>query len=170
MSRVAGCPQPNYFLPHHGVFRDDSATTKLHVVFNASQPTSSGKSLNDIQMTGPPLQSDLFALLLRFRQYQYVACADIEKMFRQVLVQEDQRNLQMILWRESPSEPLSAYQLNTVTVIEINELTSNATWRHVDGKINPADILTRGLYIDELSKSSLWWNGPMNTHEQITII
>ncbi|RVE45641.1 hypothetical protein evm_009754 [Chilo suppressalis] len=115
MTRVAGCPQPNYFLPHHGVFRDDSVTTKLRVVFNASQPTSSGKSLNDIQMTGPPLQSDLFALLLRFRQYQYVACADIEKMFRQVLVQEDQRNSQMILWRESPSEPLSAYQLNTVT-------------------------------------------------------
>ncbi|RVE46472.1 hypothetical protein evm_008882 [Chilo suppressalis] len=55
-------------------------------------------------------------------------------------------------------------------VIEINELTSNATWRHVDGKINPADLLTRGLYIDELSKSSLWWNGPAFLHEQITII
>lgn len=115
MTRIDNYSPPYYFLPHHGVFREQSLTTKLRVVFNASQKTMSGKSLNDIQLPGPALQNDLVSILLRFRQYKYVACADIEKMFRQILIQEDLRNLQLILWRESSHLPLSVYRLNTVT-------------------------------------------------------
>lgn len=82
MTRIENYASPHYFLPHHGVLREQSTTTKLRVVFNASQKTSSGKSLNDVQMAGPALQSELFSIILRFRQYKFVACADIEKMFR----------------------------------------------------------------------------------------
>ncbi|KAJ8980361.1 hypothetical protein NQ317_019248 [Molorchus minor] len=41
-----------YFIPHHGVYKADSPTTKLRVVFNSSCPTSNGISLNDIQLNG----------------------------------------------------------------------------------------------------------------------
>ncbi|XP_011859171.1 PREDICTED: uncharacterized protein LOC105556686, partial [Vollenhovia emeryi] len=34
------------YLPHHGVLKEASATTKLRVVFNGSQRTASGESLN----------------------------------------------------------------------------------------------------------------------------
>ncbi|XP_071578124.1 uncharacterized protein [Temnothorax nylanderi] len=34
------------YLPHHGVFKEASSTTKLRVVFNGSQRTKSGESLN----------------------------------------------------------------------------------------------------------------------------
>lgn len=115
MSKVTTCSQPNYYLPHHGVIKESSSTTKLRVVFDASAVTSSNKSLNDIQFPGPALQNDIFSILLRFRQYKFVACADVEKMFRQVLIQSDQRSLQLILWRENPTDPLETYQLNTVT-------------------------------------------------------
>ncbi|KAJ8733938.1 hypothetical protein PYW07_014489 [Mythimna separata] len=115
MSRISSYSSPTYFLPHHGVFRENSSTTKLRVVFDASAKSTSGKSLNDIQLTGPILQNDIFSILLRFRRHKYIACADVEKMFRQVLIQPDQRNLQCILWRENPSDPLGIYQLNTVT-------------------------------------------------------
>ncbi|GFS38359.1 uncharacterized protein TNIN_392731 [Trichonephila inaurata madagascariensis] len=40
-----------YYLPHHAVLRD-SSTTKLRVVFDASQPTT-GHSLNDLLMVDP---------------------------------------------------------------------------------------------------------------------
>ncbi|XP_045501378.1 uncharacterized protein LOC123698678 [Colias croceus] len=107
--------KPHYILPHHGVYREDSLTTKLRVVFDASANTSNNKSLNNIQYTGPPLQNDIFSILLRFRQYKYVACADIQKMYRQILIQSDQRNLQLILWRNNRNLPLQLYMLNTVT-------------------------------------------------------
>ncbi|XP_037303533.1 uncharacterized protein LOC119193845 [Manduca sexta] len=115
MKRIQKEDSTHYFLPHHGVWRDDSTTTKLRVVFDASAVTTSNKSLNDIQLVGPALQNDIFSIFLRFRQYRYVACADVEKMFRQILIQNDQRNLQLIFWRENSTDSLDIYQLKTVT-------------------------------------------------------
>jgi len=40
-------PEQTYYIPHHAVLRDNSATTCLCVVFNASCRTSNGTSLND---------------------------------------------------------------------------------------------------------------------------
>ncbi|XP_029678544.1 uncharacterized protein LOC115244758 [Formica exsecta] len=39
--------EPAVYLPHHGVIRESSSTTRLRVVFNASSVTSNGTSLND---------------------------------------------------------------------------------------------------------------------------
>lgn len=50
---------PNFYLPYHGVLREQSITTKLKIVFNASSRSSSGVSLNDILHSGPKLQTDL---------------------------------------------------------------------------------------------------------------
>ncbi|CAK1600460.1 unnamed protein product [Parnassius mnemosyne] len=36
-------------------------------------------------------------------------------MYRQIVVHPDDRSLQQIVWRNDPSEPMKAYQLNTVT-------------------------------------------------------
>ena len=41
-----------HYLPHHGVIRSDKATTKLHVVYDASSNTS-GPSLNECLYKGP---------------------------------------------------------------------------------------------------------------------
>ncbi|CAK1582509.1 unnamed protein product [Parnassius mnemosyne] len=108
-------PLFGYYLPHHAVIRENSETTKLRVVFDASAKTSTGISLNDIQHIGPVVQDDLFSILLRYRQHKYVVTADVEKMYRQIMVDPNQRNLQIILWRDEPSQQIKIYQLNTVT-------------------------------------------------------
>lgn len=41
--------------------------------------------------------------------------ADITMMFRQILVTEEDRKLQLILWRESEDLPIETYSLKTVT-------------------------------------------------------
>ncbi|XP_055910695.1 uncharacterized protein LOC129945059 [Eupeodes corollae] len=41
--------------------------------------------------------------------------ADIRQMFRQILIHEDDRKYQMIVWRNEPNEILKYYLLNTVT-------------------------------------------------------
>lgn len=55
----------SYYLPHHAVFKPDSVTTKLRVVFNASNPSSNSVSLNNLLYPGPVLQADLTVLILR---------------------------------------------------------------------------------------------------------
>ncbi|XP_018406150.1 PREDICTED: uncharacterized protein LOC108782373 [Cyphomyrmex costatus] len=85
--------QQRYYLAHHCVLKE-SSTTSLRVVFDASSKSSSGVSLNDALMVGPVVQQDLFAILLRFRSFKYVITADISKMYRQILVHQDQTLLQ----------------------------------------------------------------------------
>ncbi|XP_076659958.1 uncharacterized protein LOC143363235 [Halictus rubicundus] len=45
-------------------------------------------------------------------------------------------------------------------VAEIQNLLPGSTWRHVGTLDNPADLATIGISAEELSTSSLWWNGP----------
>ncbi|XP_011858763.1 PREDICTED: uncharacterized protein LOC105556267, partial [Vollenhovia emeryi] len=94
------------FLPHHSVLRPDHLTTKVRVVFDASAKTSSGRSLNDMLLAGPNLQNDLMHILLRFRLHKYVITADIAMMFRQILANEEDRRLQLIIWRKSEDLPI----------------------------------------------------------------
>ncbi|XP_077262536.1 uncharacterized protein LOC143897601 [Temnothorax americanus] len=60
------------FIPHHLVIREDSKTTHLRVVFNASCPSSNGSSLNDHLLSGPKLQPDLPVVILQWRQHRFV--------------------------------------------------------------------------------------------------
>ena len=99
----------SYYLPHHAVIKPESTTTKTRVVFNASYPTTNGKSLNDILFTGPCLQSDLISLILNWRFYKYVFNADITKMYRQIYVHKEHTPFQRILFRNSLSEPIAQW-------------------------------------------------------------
>ncbi|XP_076284702.1 uncharacterized protein LOC143211126 [Lasioglossum baleicum] len=105
----------NYYLPHHAVIKLDSTSTKLRVVFDGSAKTTTGISLNDTQRIGPTVQDELFSILLRFRSHQYVISADVQKMYRQILITPLQRKFQRILWRVDDSLPLKTYELNTIT-------------------------------------------------------
>lgn len=108
-------PGRHFYLPHHGVLRESSSTTKLRVVFNGSQKTNTGLSLNDCLHTGPKVLVDLVDVILRWRVHPFVFSTDIVKMFRQILVAPEDRDLQRILWRPTPDSPVNAYQLITVT-------------------------------------------------------
>lgn len=106
--------KPVYYLPHHGVLRENSTTTKLRVVFNASSRSSTGVSLNDIVHKGQKLQTELIDVLIWFRQFRFEFTADIEKMYHQIDVNPLDWDMQRILWSKKPNEILT-YQLTTVT-------------------------------------------------------
>lgn len=72
---------PHFYMPHHGVIKETSSTTKLRVVFNGSERSSNGVSLNDILMTGLKVQDELYEIVQRFRLHRIVMSADIEKMY-----------------------------------------------------------------------------------------
>ncbi|UYV79200.1 hypothetical protein LAZ67_17001487 [Cordylochernes scorpioides] len=104
-----------YYIPHHCVFKEQSTTTKLRVVFDASCKTSNDKSLNDFLHVGPKLQQDIFNILIRFRTRPIAFSGVIEKMYRQVRIDSRDCDFQRILWRKKPSEPFLDYRLLTVT-------------------------------------------------------
>ncbi|XP_055918573.1 uncharacterized protein LOC129950673 [Eupeodes corollae] len=105
----------HYFLPHHAVFKESSSTTKLRVVFDAASKTYDGTSLNQHLMTGPKLQKNIVDIILKWRAFKFTITADIEKMYRQIFVQELDRYYQLIIWRENPKQPIKVFKLKTVT-------------------------------------------------------
>lgn len=106
---------PTFYLPHHAVFKAGSSTTKIRVVFDGSASTSSGLSLNDILLKGPIVQPDILHILWCFCIHQITITAEVAKMYRQVLVDPADRDLQRICYREKPDKSLKIYKLNTVT-------------------------------------------------------
>ncbi|GFU57618.1 uncharacterized protein TNCV_3637751 [Trichonephila clavipes] len=108
-------PDITYYATHHGIYRPEKSTTKLRVVFNCSSLTDNEISLNDIQYNGGVIQEDLYAQMLRFRTYTYTFTADIKMMYRTILINPKQRNLQRIVWCESEHESPKIYELSTVT-------------------------------------------------------
>ncbi|XP_072377748.1 uncharacterized protein [Diabrotica undecimpunctata] len=144
------------FLPHFAVFREDSLTTDVRIVFDGSAKTDSGISLNDIQYTGPAIQNDIFKIMLRFRQHKFVVIADVEKMYRQILIHPEERYLQNILWRQNPNEDLAPFELQTVTygttsapylaIKCIKQLASD--YKH-DYPI-ASELIDRDMYVDDL--------------------
>ena len=102
------------YLPHHPVLKKDG-TNKIRVVFNASQKSPEGISLNSFLHIGPKLQEDILVLMIRWSFLPVVFSCDIVKMFRQFLVHEEDVDWQRILWRNSAEEPIQDFRLTTVT-------------------------------------------------------
>lgn len=111
MEQIYETEESGYYTPHHGV----TSATKFRIVFNASSKTTSGISLNECQLIGEKLQPDLHMILMNFRKHQFGVTADIEKMYRQVLIHKSDRKFQKILWRSDEREPIRTYELKTVT-------------------------------------------------------
>ena len=143
-----------YYLPHHEVIKLTSATTKTRVVFDASAKSSEGISLNDMLFVGPTIQDKLFAHLIRFRIHAYVLTADIEKMYRQILIHPIDRKYQRIFWYHE--DTIRVYELNTVTfgVSAAPYLAIRTVQQLADDEKShyprAASILKRDLYVDDL--------------------
>ncbi|XP_017887576.1 uncharacterized protein LOC108629432 [Ceratina calcarata] len=175
MTKVRNPDTRDNYMSHHAVVKLDSTTTQYRPVFNASvtpedeedeygqigdHKKSERVTFNQTLMTGPTIQNDIFEILIRFRIHHFALIADIEKMYRQVLVHEDDRKYQQIFWREDPNEPLEVYQLNTLTFgtscapfLAIRTLHKLAD----DEKHNyptAADVVKRDFYVDDLLTGS----------------
>lgn len=145
---------PKYYLPHHPVFKANSITTKMRVVFDGSATTRTGISLNDVLLRGPKVQPDIFQILIRFRIHQVAITADVEKMYRQVLIAPEDRDLQRILYRKNPADQLKEYRLCTVTYgTKPASYLATRCLSEIGKSINNSKlhrIISKDFYVDDL--------------------
>ena len=107
--------QETFYLPMHAVRKEESTTTKLRVVFDASAKSSTGISLNDALLVGPTVHPPLIDVLLRFRTHRIALTTDVSKMYRAVELVPSDRDLHRFVWRNDPKEPLQDYRMTRVT-------------------------------------------------------
>ncbi|XP_064479339.1 uncharacterized protein LOC135392562 [Ornithodoros turicata] len=87
-----------YYMPHRAVTRNESSSTRVRVVFDASSHAGGATSLNDHLEKGPKLNTDLVSVLLRFRMHKVALTADIQKAFLQIGIQNCDRDALRFLW------------------------------------------------------------------------
>ena len=85
-------------LPHHAVLNPNKPG-KVRVVFDAASKFD-GVSLNDNLLTGPDLLNNLVGIPLRFRSGKIGVMADVQQMFHQVRVCEEDKDSLRFLWRD----------------------------------------------------------------------
>ncbi|XP_068758112.1 uncharacterized protein [Montipora capricornis] len=106
--------------PHHGVSHPKKPD-KIRVVFDCS-PKFAGISLNDQLLQGPDLPNSLVGVLTRFRKEPVAFMADIEAMFYQVFVPEEQQDFLHLLWW--PNRDLTAQLECRMTVHPFGAVSS----------------------------------------------
>lgn len=77
-----------YYLPVKGVIKENSTSTKIRPVFDASAKSTNGTSLNDLYLIGPNLYPLIFDILLKFREHKIAMAGDISKMYREVKLED----------------------------------------------------------------------------------
>ena len=83
-----------HYLPHHGVIRKESQTTKLKIVYDGSaRDVGDDYSLNDCLQKGPNFIPKLFEILIKFRWNSVAIPADIEKAFLMIGINEADRDV-----------------------------------------------------------------------------
>ena len=82
LSEVVG---KEFYLPHRSVMKKNAETTKTRIVYNTSaRACENTPSLNDCLLTGPPLQSQLWSVLIRNHFHPVAVEGDLQKAFLQV--------------------------------------------------------------------------------------
>ena len=68
----------------------------------------------------------------------------------------------VLWWISRRSRILKTFVANRVA--KIQEVSDSSQWRYVATDSNPADLASRGMHIEELIASKLWWEGPPFLH------
>ncbi|GIY76854.1 uncharacterized protein LOC103569155 [Caerostris darwini] len=100
----------SFHLPHHPV--PNKKGDKFCVVLDGSVKFSTDVFLNDKLMVGPQLQTDLTTLLIRFRMQKIAMPADIEKVFRQIVLKN--LDFQRVVFYGSPFKPIQDFRLTRI--------------------------------------------------------
>ena len=89
----------SWYIPHHGVYHPQKPD-KIRIVFDCSA-TFMGHSLNKYLLQGPDLTNSLGGVLCRFRKELIAFMCDLEAMFHQFKVKEEDRDYLRFYWWEN---------------------------------------------------------------------
>ena len=159
-----------HYLPHHPVVREDKATSKVRVVYDALSRLT-GPSLNDCLHTGPSFGQHIFDILLRFHVHSVALAGDIEKAFLMIEVDERDRDALRFLWmHNNTAQPVEIITLRLTRVVfgvNCSPFLLNATIRHHMETYKSTDPefvkkFLSSIYVDDVSFGS---DGVQSTYD-----
>ncbi|GFX95569.1 integrase catalytic domain-containing protein [Trichonephila clavipes] len=150
-----------FYLPHQAVFRQESLTTKMRIVFDASSHEDGQPSLNDCKWSGENLNPNIFHLIISFRLNTIAITADIERAFLQISLRDEDRDAVRFLFpdiRSNQTDPykFQVYRFKRVMFgVNVSPFLLSATIKHHIENYReqyPAatEMLDTCLYVDDV--------------------
>lgn len=151
--------EDGWWLPHHGVYHPTKG--KLRVVMDCSAEFG-GTSLNKELLQGPDLMNHMIGVFLRFRKEKVAVIGDLECMYYQVRVPEDQRKfLRFVFWEDGDiNANLVDYEMCVHVFGGLSSMgcVNFALLRTADDNkeeygAEAAEVLKKDFYVDDMAKS-----------------
>ncbi|GFT23069.1 integrase catalytic domain-containing protein [Trichonephila clavipes] len=150
-----------FYLPHQAVFRQESLTTKMRIVFDASSHEDRQPSLNDCIWSGENLNPNIFHLIISFRLNTIVITADIERAFLQISLRDEDRDAVRFLFpdiRSNQTDPykFQVYRFKRVMFgVNVSPFLLSATIKHHienyrEQYPSATEMLDTCLYVDDV--------------------
>ena len=89
------------FIPWRAVWKSNSLSTPCRIVFDASQVTDTGYSLNDLLAKGRNNMNKLQEIMIRWLTYQVAFHTDVQKMYNTVKLKEEDWCYQRYIWQDN---------------------------------------------------------------------
>ena len=146
-----------WYLPHHPVINPQKPE-KVRRVCNAAAKYQ-GVALNDKLLSEPVLLQSLIGIIFRFREHQIAISADIEAMFLQVAVPNDNNRCLCFLWREDPEWRIEVFEYTRhVFGAKSSPTCANYALHQVakDNAVNDGSLvktIQQNFYMDDLLMS-----------------
>ncbi|UYV65019.1 hypothetical protein LAZ67_3002845 [Cordylochernes scorpioides] len=142
-----------HYLSHRPVFKENSPTTKVRPVFDASAKKKGKLSLNDCLERGPNMIETIPRILNKFRKSEIGVSSDIEKAFLQIGIREEDRDYLRFLWYDKEGNVMVLRHARVVFGITTSPYLLLATLFHHLNKApehwqETAELLRESLYID----------------------
>ena len=146
-----------YYIPWRAVWKSNSVSTPCRVVFDASQATDSGYSLNDILAKGRNSMNKLQEILLRWFTHHEVFHCDVQKMYNSVKLKPDDWTFQRYLWQNNLDPSASPVEKVIKTLIYGVRSSGNQAEKGLrdTAKISfgefpeAAEIICNDIYVDD---------------------
>ena len=138
---------PAWYLPHHPVLHPHKPGKVCRVSDAAAK--YQGTSLNDHLPSGPDLLNSLVGILMRFRRELIAMSADIDAMFNQVAVPEEDKSVLRFVWMCT----------NTSGTFLVRSAPLHVLIMRCDEQLKTiripleAEVVERNFYMDDLFKS-----------------
>ena len=163
-----------YFIPWRAVWNQNPLSTPCRLVFDASQATGSGYSLNSILAKGRNNMNKLVQILIRCMVYRYVYHTDIQKMCNKVRLVEEDWCFQLYLWNKNLSISEEPHTKVIKTLIYGVKSSGNQSERALreTAKISSQEYprVHKDIYVDDCMSVESTWSEVLSTTDALKLV
>lgn len=155
---------PGYWIPWRTVYKENSLSTPVRLVFDASARTPGGLSLNETLAKGQNRLASIHNILQKFRNKPSAFACDIRLAYNQIQLAPEHMRYQKFLWSDqlAPEKPPEPYVITTLIYgvkpagnslqagfDKLSKHCREAYPEHAPG----ADALSKSAYVDDVCRS-----------------